>query len=186
MFRLAEGGSAEKYALNPDLTALGKFLGGGTPMGAVAGRRKFMDILDPSRPGVVFHGGSFNGNVVSSAAGLVAIRALTAEAIRQMDAQAARLLQALREKSASLCLDVSLTAEGSVGGISFAKDQIRHEDNPSALGLSALFHLACLNEGVALGPGGLFAMATMINEMALDHAVSGMSAALEAVAKLQA
>jgi hypothetical protein len=50
------------------------------------------------------------------------------------------------------------------------------------MGLSALFHLACLNAGVALGPGGLFALATTVDESALKHAVTGMERALEVVA----
>jgi glutamate-1-semialdehyde 2,1-aminomutase len=48
--------------------------------------------------------------------------------------------------------------------------------------LSALFHLACLNHGVAMGPGGLFALATPVDDLALDQAIRGMSAALEDIA----
>ena len=71
---------------------------------------------------------------------------------------------------------------GSFGGIAFAADSVRHEDNPLAIGMSALFFLACLNAGVALGPGGLFAFSTVVDDRALTHAVAGMERALQDVA----
>ena len=82
MLRLAAGGSAEKFGLQPDITVLGKFLGGGTAFGAFGGSREIMKIFDPTRAGTVFHGGSFNGNLIGCAAGLVTMRELTAGAHR--------------------------------------------------------------------------------------------------------
>jgi glutamate-1-semialdehyde 2,1-aminomutase len=86
MLRLAVGGSAEKFGLQPDLVVLGKFLGGGTPLGAFGGSREIMKIFDPTRAGAVFHGGSFNGNPIGCAAGLVTLRELTQDRIAAMDA----------------------------------------------------------------------------------------------------
>jgi glutamate-1-semialdehyde 2,1-aminomutase len=182
MLRLAVGGSSEKYGLKPDLTVLGKFIGGGTPVGAVVGRAELMDVFNPLKAGCMFHGGSFNGNVLGCAAGLVTLKHLTKSAIRKMDKQAALLRARLEKKAATLGIGVSVTGTGSFGGIAFTADPARHEDNPSAMGLSALFHLACLNAGVALGPGGLFAFATTVDDAALKHAVAGMEHALEVVA----
>ena len=82
MLRLAVGGSAEKFALQPDMIVLGKFLGGGTALGAFGGSREIMKIFDPTRPGPVFHGGSFNGNPIGCAAGLVTLRDLLGRAHR--------------------------------------------------------------------------------------------------------
>ena len=56
MLRLAKGGSTEKFGLQPDLVVLGKFIGGGTPVGAVVGRKDLMDIFNPVKPGATFHG----------------------------------------------------------------------------------------------------------------------------------
>ena len=182
MLRLAPGGSSEKYGLRPDVVALGKFIGGGTPLGAVVGRPDVMQVFDPRRPGAMFHGGSFNGNVLGCAAGLVALQHLGATEIARMDGHMLRLRDALAAKAAALGLAVEVSGAGSVGGLSFRADGNRHEDDPAAFGLAALFHLACLNEGVALGPGGLFALATAFDEEALACAIHGMEAALEAVA----
>ena len=99
MLRLAVGGSAEKFSLEPDLVVLGKFLGGGTPLGAFGGSRDLMKIFDPTHPGCVFHGGSFNGNRIGCAAGLVTMQELTAQRIAGMDAATERLRTGLASRS---------------------------------------------------------------------------------------
>jgi len=73
---------------------------------------------------------------------------------------------------------------GSVAGIAFAADPKRHEDDPSALGVASLFHLAALSEGVLIGPGGILAVSTAHDAAAVSSAVNGLCAALEKVAEL--
>jgi len=185
MLRLAVGGSAEKFALRPDIVVLGKFLGGGTAMGAFGGSRDLMKIFDPTRKGCVFHGGSFNGNLIGSSAGLVTLRELTAPRIAAMDAASVRLREALARRAAELGIEVIISGLGSVSGIAFAADTVRHEDDPSALGLASLFHLACLSEGILMGPGGIIAVSTAHDEAAVAHAIAGFGAALEKMADLK-
>jgi glutamate-1-semialdehyde 2,1-aminomutase len=186
MLRLAVGGSAEKFTLQPDLVVLGKFLGGGTALGAFGGSRDIMRIFDPTRPGPVFHGGSFNGNPIGCAAGLVTLRDLSAERIAAMDGACLTLRKALARRAEELGLEVIISGIGSVAGIAFAADPKRHEDDPSALGLASLFQLACANEGVLIGPGGILSVSTAHDAAAISHAISGLSAALECVAELLA
>ena len=83
-------------------------------------------------------------------------------------------------------IDVIVTGIGSIAGIAFAADPMRHEDDPSALGLASMFHLACLSEGVLIGPGGIISLSTAHDEAAVAHAIAGLSAALESVARLLA
>lgn len=184
MLRLAVGGSAEKFGLQPDIVVLGKFLGGGTPFGAFGGSKEIMEIFDPTRAGAVFHGGSFNGNLIGCAAGLVTMRELTAERIAGMDASCARLRDTLARRAKQLGIDVILSGIGSVLGIAFAADPKRHEDDPSALGLASLFHLACANEGLMIGPGGILTVSTVHDETAVSFAADALSAALERIAEL--
>jgi glutamate-1-semialdehyde 2,1-aminomutase len=184
MLRLAVGGSAEKFGLQPDLVVLGKFLGGGTALGAFGGSREIMKIFDPTQQGVVFHGGSFNGNLIGCAAGIATMRDLSGERIATMDAGSLRMRTALARCAEEVGLDVILTGMGSVIGIAFAADPKRHEDDPSALGLASLFHLACANEGVLIGPGGILSVTTAHDAGALSHAIAGLCAALKAVAEL--
>jgi glutamate-1-semialdehyde 2,1-aminomutase len=184
MLRLAVGGSAERFGLHPDIVVLGKFLGGGTPVGAFGASREIMRIFDPCRPGPVFHGGSFNGNPIGCAAGLATLNDLTAARIAAMDAASGRIRVALAERAKTLDLDVVMSGIGSVSGIAFAADTKRHEDDPSALGLASLFHLAALNEGVQIGPGGIIAVSTAHDDAAVADAIRGLSAALEHIAAL--
>lgn len=186
MLRLAVGGSGEKFQLQPDLVILGKFLGGGTPLGAFGGSRAIMQIFDPTRKGTVFHGGSFNGNLIGCAAGLVTLRDLTAERIAAMDAACLAIRGALARRAKELGLEIILTGMGSVAGIAFAADPKRHEDDPSALGVASLFQLACAHEGILLGPGGVIAVSTAHDAAAVSFAASGLSAALTTIAELLA
>jgi glutamate-1-semialdehyde 2,1-aminomutase len=184
MLRLAVGGSAEKFGLRPDFVVLGKFLGGGTPFGAFGGSREVMKIFDPTRAGTVFHGGSFNGNLIGCAAGLVAMRELTSERIAAMDTACARLRDTLAHRAKELGIEVILSGIGSVLGIAFAADPKRHEDDPSAMGLASLFHLACANEGLMIGPGGILTVSTVHDEAAICFAADALSAALQRIAEL--
>jgi glutamate-1-semialdehyde 2,1-aminomutase len=184
MLRLAVGGSVEKFALRPDLVVLGKFLGGGTPLGAFGGARDLMRIFDPTRPRPLFHGGSFNGNPVGCAAGLVTLQHLTGERIAAMDERCQVLRAALVERAAELGLEVCVTGTGSVAGISFAADPARHEDDPSVLGLASLFHLACANEGVLIGPGGIMSVSSVHDSQTMNVAIAGVSRALAELASL--
>lgn len=184
MFRLAEGGSAQTYGLSPDLTILGKFLGGGFPMGAVAGSTSVMSLLDPRRSDCIFHGGSFNGNRISATAGRIAVRDLTAGAIQAMDGRAATLRRRIEAKADSLGVPVAVTGTGSIAGICFLEAPARHEEHPSEVDLATLFLLACLNQGVSLQPGGLISLATMVDDDALEFGISGIESALEQIAGL--
>ena len=124
----------------------------------MAGRENVMMVLDPSHKGSIFHGGSFNGNVLGCSAGLATLANLTSAAIDKMGVQATTLRRRLGATAARLRLDITFSGLGSIGGIAFTSDPIRHEDDPSRLGISTLFYLACLNAGVLLGPGGLLAL----------------------------
>jgi glutamate-1-semialdehyde 2,1-aminomutase len=84
-FRVALGGAQQFYGVTPDLTTLGKIVGGGFPIGVVGGRRDIMELCSPLRSKhlneVVFHSGTFNGNPVSLAAGLATLRILDGEGV---------------------------------------------------------------------------------------------------------
>jgi len=73
-FRVAQGGAQQRYAIKPDLTALGKIIGGGLPVGALGGRRDIMSYLSPLGP--VYQAGTLSGNPLAMRAGLATLEGL--------------------------------------------------------------------------------------------------------------
>ncbi len=185
MLRLAYGGSAELFGLQPDLTFLGKFIGGGMPMGVVGGSAQIMDVLDPHRERPLYHGGSFNGNLLSSVAGRVSLEHFTAATIAAMDERAAGLRDALESEAAALGLPITTVGEGSVMGVYLTDTLERHDGNTFNAGEpTQLLHLAALTRGVLMGPGGEIALSSATAGAALDEAHEGLLGALGDVARL--
>jgi glutamate-1-semialdehyde 2,1-aminomutase len=183
MLRLALGGSAERYGLEPDLTFLGKFIGGGLPMGVVGGRADVMDVLDPHRPDRLYHGGSFNGNLLSCVAGRVSLAELTAERIAAMEARVLVLRDALHQRAQQLGLPITLVGDGSVLGVYLTDAPGRLENSFDADRTTQLLHLAALAHGVFMGPGGEIALSTAVDDAALELVIDGLGRALEDVAQ---
>ncbi len=183
MLRLAPAGSAEKFDLSPDMTFLGKFVGGGLPVGVVGGLRAIMDVTNPYRPDRLHHGGSFNGNVLGCIAGTVAMRALTADSITKMDAEAAHMRAHIEEAAAKAGLSVTVSGEGSVLGLQFQAPEIAGAGGSTGYSVAQRFHLACLNEGVLMGPGGLIGLSTAISAPVLEQISSAVGAALDSAAR---
>ncbi len=184
MLRLAYGGSAEKYGLSPDLTFLGKFIGGGLPMGVTGGRAEVMDVLDPHREQPLYHGGSFNGNLLSSVTGRVGLEHFTAETIAAMDERAAWLRAELVQGAAGLGLPLTTVGEGSVLGVYLTDALTRHSGNFIAGEGTQLLHLAALTHGVFMGPGGEIALSSVVSGDALEQARAGLLQAMHDVARL--
>jgi glutamate-1-semialdehyde 2,1-aminomutase len=182
MLRLAYGGSAEKWNLSPDITFLGKFLGGGTPLGATGGRADIIELTDPRRPDAMYHGGSYNGNVLSTLAGRVTLEHLTRAEIAQMDELMLTLRTALEKKAAQLGLPLTVQQTGSVMGVYLTNENLRAGVIPLNEELAQAFHLACVNNGLHLGPGGMVALTTAIKRAEMDEVIAGMTDAMERVA----
>ncbi|MFT4214239.1 MAG: aminotransferase class III-fold pyridoxal phosphate-dependent enzyme [Microbacterium sp.] len=84
--RLGYSGLSGKYSVTPDLLTTGKLIGGGLPVGAVAGTNSLMREVDPTRPGSLPYGGTFSGNPVTMAAGAAALRLFTADEVERLNA----------------------------------------------------------------------------------------------------
>jgi glutamate-1-semialdehyde 2,1-aminomutase len=97
-FRVAPGGAQELYGVRPDLTVLGKIIGGGLPVGAYGGRADLMDLVAPAGP--VYQAGTLSGHPVVMAAGEATLKQLTPETYERIDAQASRLEEGLRVEGA--------------------------------------------------------------------------------------
>ncbi|WP_204252054.1 aminotransferase class III-fold pyridoxal phosphate-dependent enzyme [Phyllobacterium zundukense] len=133
--RLNLGGMQALHEIYPDITTLGKYIGGGLSFGAFGGRAELIDRLDMRRPDAVAHAGTFNNNVLSMAAGLAASTVLTKEAIDRING----LGDAAREQFSSISPDkqkMSISGQGSLSCVHFESKEV-HD----------LYHLHLLMSG---------------------------------------
>jgi glutamate-1-semialdehyde 2,1-aminomutase len=173
MFRLAEGGSAEHYGLEPDITCLGKFIGGGLPVGAIAASAELMSIFDPAHPNAVYHGGSFNGNPLGTVAGRVAMEHFGTAEIDRMNVQGAHLRTALESASRSSGVPLEVTGDGSILGV-----HVLGADGTTSHTLTRRLQLAAINRGVYFGQDGEFALATPFTDDDVSEAIEILEQAL--------
>jgi glutamate-1-semialdehyde 2,1-aminomutase len=180
MSRLAEGGSTERFGVaEPDITCLGKWVGGGLPVGAITASRELMAPFDLAGGGSLYHGGSFNGNLLGSVAGQIALRDLTAVEIGRIDAQAERLRAALEQAAQELGVPIRTQGVGSAFGL-YVLDR---PDGKIDWKATHLLHLAAVNHGVYYGTGGEFGICTAFSDEQIEEASAGLSSALADLAR---
>jgi glutamate-1-semialdehyde 2,1-aminomutase len=176
-FRVARGGAQELYGVEPDLTILGKVLGGGLPAAAFAGRRETMEAVAPA--GDVYQAGTLSGNPLAMAAGLATLRRLDAEAYVRLSALTARLAEGL----ASLG-DRPLRVASAPGLLTLFFGEGPFEDFASAsaadLEAHAAFCRAMLERGVYLPPSQFEAWFVSLahDEDAVDRTLEAAAEAL--------
>jgi len=167
--RLHEGGAQKLFGVRPDVTMMGKIIGGGFPVGAIGASAEIMKAFDPHERGAMLHPGTFNGNPVTCAAGAVSLHELTQDRIDKMDAQARRLAAELARAACDLELPFSVRQTGSLMNIFFTREPppatILREDSR----LIANFHLAALTHGLFFAARGLVALSTVISDGLLSE-----------------
>jgi len=180
MSRLAEGGSTERFGVAaPDITCLGKWVGGGLPVGAITASRELMAPFDLVDGGSLYHGGSFNGNLLGSVAGQIAVRDLTAVEIARIDAHAERLRSGLEQSARELGVPIRTQGVGSAFGL-YVLDRPDGEIDWKA---THLLHLAAVNHGVYFGTGGEFGICTAFGDEEIEEASAGLQSALADLAR---
>ncbi|HUQ14953.1 MAG TPA: aspartate aminotransferase family protein [Gemmatimonadales bacterium] len=166
-FRVAFGGAEEHYGIAPDMTCLGKVIGGGLPLGAFGGREEIMALFDPSRgPPAIPHPGSYNANPVSLAAGLATLELLTRDTIAQLNRRGERLRAELKRAFDDAGVPAAITGLGSLFGIHLTDRQVRTIRDAASgdAGLRHRIFLGLYNEGILLDPRGVGTLSTAIGE----------------------
>ncbi len=158
-FRVALGGAQQVYAVKPDLTCLGKIIGGGLPVAAYGGRRDIMEYVSPSGP--VYQAGTLSGNPLAMAAGLKTLEIISAEPefelepfSRQLTIQTKKLLLGMEEKAKKYGLRLQFHQAGSMFGIFFTENDVYDYDTACASDLEAfkIYFKTMLEQGVYLAP----------------------------------
>ena len=182
-FRNSHSGAQHHYGLAPDLTALGKIIGGGFPVGAVAGRAEVMSVMNPHADRYVMpHSGTFSANPITLTAGLVAMEMFDPDEVRRLN----RLGQLTRDGIADIIdrrgIDASVTGAGSMFRIHMQPEAPRHyrDTYPSLEEAARLqrFFDALLNAGILLIYSCTGAVSTPMRETEIEQLIAAVEVAL--------
>ncbi len=170
--RLSPGGLQQALGIVPDMTTLGKYIGGGMSFGAFGGRVDLMSIYDPRRPDAMPHAGTFNNNVLTMSAGIAAMGEIfTPDAARALT----RRGDALRERLNALCraqaAPVQFTGLGSLLTVHMTARPIRRAADAAAAnqGLKELFFFDMLERGFYLARRGMMALMLPLGDAECDR-----------------
>ena len=182
-FRVGPGGAQGRYGVTPDLTVLGKIVGGGMPVGAYGGRADLMALIAPSGP--VYQAGTLSGHPLAMAAGAATLRLLTPDRYDALEATGARLEAGLRTAAAASGTPVGITRVGSLLTVFFrdGAPATAEEAFTSDRAAYARFFGAMLDAGVLLAPSQFEAWFVSLahGEAELDETLAAAAAAFAAV-----
>jgi glutamate-1-semialdehyde 2,1-aminomutase len=185
-FRLHRGGMQAIEGVIPDMTTLGKMIGGGLPVGAFGGRKDVMEIFDPNHPRTVNHGGTFNGNNVTLGAGLATLELYDQSAADRINALGDRLKQGFDHAFKTTGIKGCVSQRGSLLNVHWNAETPRNAKEAALAAASAgelirLLHLEMINQGIYAAARGMFVLSTAMAEADIDKAVNAFQAALEMV-----
>jgi glutamate-1-semialdehyde 2,1-aminomutase len=175
--RIAPGGAQEMFGVEPDLTALGKIIGGGMPAGAFGGRRDIMSLFDPSRGAdAIPHAGTFNANPMTMTAGETTMRHLTPEVYERMNRLGGMLRAKLQAVFDEMDMPVQVTGIASFFGIHFTDAPVT--DYRSMLAgdqqMTRALFTGLLNEGILLQQSCAGSLSTLTTEKHVDGLVDAV------------
>ncbi|MDA8226150.1 MAG: glutamate-1-semialdehyde 2,1-aminomutase [Desulfitobacterium hafniense] len=152
-FRVSYGGVQARFNIDPDLTCLGKIIGGGLPVGAYGGKRKYMEQIAPSGP--IYQAGTLSGNPLAMAAGLTTLRLLQKPGVyEELEAKTLRIANGMKETAQELGLPVWVNSIGAMFSAFFTNEHVK--DFASAMTsdveLFGKFFRGMLERGVYLAP----------------------------------
>jgi glutamate-1-semialdehyde 2,1-aminomutase len=178
-FRVAPGGAQELFGVTPDLTAFGKIIGGGMPVGAFGGRRDIMAQFDPTAAGGarIAHAGTFNANPMTSLAGEAVLRALTPAVYARLADLGESLRTRLRAALASTGVATQVTGAASLFGVHFTSRPIRNYRDVVAADaqMTRAVFTGLLNDGVLLQTSCAGSLGVMTTEKEIDTLVDAFA-----------
>jgi len=173
--RLSRGGLQHKLGITPDLTTLGKYLGGGLSFGAFGGRERFMAAFDPRHPDALPHAGTFNNNPLSMAAGAAGLgRVFTEAAADELNERGERLKERLNAIGEQTGVPVQVTGTGSILSLHYQSEPIERPADTAATppAVRTLTHLGLIERGYITARRGFMSLSLALSETDLDGFVS--------------
>ncbi len=184
-FRLTYGGAQGVFGIHPDITVLGKIIGGGLPVAAYGGRREIMDTIAPLGP--VYQAGTLSGNPLAMRAGLATLPLLETRGFyRALDAKAARLAEGIREAFVESGMHGQVNVCGSLITVFFTEDPVSHYGDAKKSDTSrfAAFFREMLARGILLPPSqfeALFVSAAHTDQD-IDRTIAAVREGLRTIA----
>lgn len=186
--RLSLGGAQKFYGVTPDLTTMGKIIGGGTTVGAFGGKQEIMQLYDP-REKKMYHSGTFNGNAVTMAAGLATMKAYNQEAVDYVNGLGTLFKEGVLKIYDKLGLNMKISGAGSIYNILFTDKEVKnYRDVASAHEeLNKVLYMSLLTKGVFDAERGMFCMSTAMTKedirFGLDTLETSLREMLPAIAE---
>ncbi len=184
-FRLAEGGAQERFGVRPDLSTLGKIIGGGMPVGAYGGKAEIMDFVSPAGP--VYQAGTLSGNPVAMAAGIAVLEYLKGhpEVYEKIDHTTAEIEEGMRQNLRSLDLEYTINRCGSMISMFFTDLPVANmaQAAKSDTDLFGKYFRGMLEKGIYLAPSQFEALfiSTSIGEREVEKFLKAHRQVLEAI-----
>jgi len=184
--RLADGGAQSLYGITPDLTALGKIIGGGLPIGAFGGRVDLMRMFHPDEAAPVMHASTFSGNPISMAAGAAAMEQVNPQLLEHVNGLGDRLRSGFTETFRRNGIRGQATGVGSLANIHLTDEPLRSARDALAAmqrsgRINQLLHLAMLRRGVASASRLMYCTSAPMTAADVDTAVAALDDALRAM-----
>jgi glutamate-1-semialdehyde 2,1-aminomutase len=185
-FRVAAGGAQARLGVKPDLTTLGKIIGGGFPVGAYGGRADLMQRIAPEGP--VYQAGTLSGNPVAMAAGLATLRETSRQGFYEaLERRTERLVSGLTKIAERRAVPARVGYAGSMWGAYFTEGPVRNyaDAKTADTGLFARWHKAALARGVFLAPSAFEAgfVSSAHSDADIDFTIRELDAALGEAAR---
>jgi glutamate-1-semialdehyde 2,1-aminomutase len=176
--RMSTGGAQARLGVTPDMTTLGKYLAGGMTFGAFGGRADVMGAFDPARGGALTHGGTFNNNVVTMAAGAAALgELLTADVLDGLFSKGESLMARLSDLFSASSLPLCVSGLGSLMTIHTVNGPVTSPDDladADAVLKELMFH-ELLERGIYLAPRGYMALSAAITDNDCDLMIEAVA-----------
>jgi glutamate-1-semialdehyde 2,1-aminomutase len=182
-FRIGYHGAQGRYGVQPDLTTLGKIIGGGLPIGAFGGRAEVMSLFDPRAEQRLAHGGTFNANPLSMAAGLATLGELTPEALDRLESLAEELSAKLEQLFADAGQPATVTRVGSLFNVHFTDGPVREHADVRAADTALLreLYLFLLGNGILWTERGMGCLSTPMTSAEIDSFIETTRRGLRAL-----
>jgi glutamate-1-semialdehyde 2,1-aminomutase len=181
--RLDEGGAQSLYGVTPDLTAMGKIIGGGLPIGAFGGREDLMRLFSPDEPRPVMHSSTFSGNPLSMAAGAAALKRVDAALLERVDELGERLRGGFNRAFQRQGVRGQATGIGSLANIHLTDQPISNaRDSLEGIiaggAVSGVLHLLMLERGIFGASRLMYCTSATMTADDVDRAVAALEDAL--------